>query len=282
MNTLYAAIALLTILVTGVVTVPVSAQQLADAVTVATDQESYDDGDIITITGTVRERLSGYPVSLQIIAANGNVVRVEQLDVSEDQTYVIDVAAGGSLWRSAGTYTVKVLYGTESRTAETTFEFSGSTDGTPSGKSIAVEGTEFSVNYSIRGGKVLSITPSIPDKSLIIQIETTGDCRSIMCELTVTLPRGLIDARLGADGMSGEDDVYFVLVDGAEVFFDETTTSTERTLTIPFEDGSTEIEIIGTFVIPEFGTIAVIILAVAIISIIVVSARSRLSIIPKY
>jgi predicted secreted protein with PEFG-CTERM motif len=140
-----------------------------------------------------------------------------------------------------------------------------------------VEGTDFLVNYSIRGGKVISITPSIPDKSLIIVIETTNDG-----ELTVTLPRALIDARLGPDGMSGEDDSFFVLVDGAEVDFDETTTSEERTLTIPFEDGATEIEIIGTFVIPEFGTMAAIILAVAIVSIIAVSARSRLSILPKY
>ena len=41
------------------------------------------------------------------------------------------------------------------------------------------------------------------------------------------------------------------------------------------------IEIIGTFVIPEFGTIAAIILAVAITSIIVLSTRSKLNIVPK-
>jgi predicted secreted protein with PEFG-CTERM motif len=278
MNTLYAAIALLTILATGIVTVPASAQEFVDAVTVATDQDAYDDGDTILITGTVRERLSGYDVTVRIISANGNLVGTAQLPVSEDKTFETEIAAGGPLWRSAGTYTIKVLYGTETRTAETTFEFSGSTGGpTPAGKSIAVEGTDFLVNYSIKGGKVISITPSIPDKSLVIVIETTSDG-----ELTVTLPRGLIDARLGPDGMSGEDDTFFVLADGAEVDFDETTTSTDRTLTIPFEDGTTEIEIIGTFVIPEFGTMAAIILAVAIVSIIAVSARSRLGILPKY
>jgi predicted secreted protein with PEFG-CTERM motif len=278
MSTLYAAIALFAILATGVSIVPALAQVFEDAITVATDQDTYDDGDIITVTGLVRERLSGYPVTLQVISANGNLVTVEQLDVSDDNTYGIDITAGGALWRSAGTYTIKVLYGTESRTAETTFEFTGSTGGpTPSGKSITVEGTEFLVNYSIRGGKVISIVPSLPDKSLIITIETTNDG-----ELTVTLPRGLIDAKLGPDGMSGEDDVFFVLVDGAEVDFDETTTSEDRTLTIPFEDGTTEIEIIGTFVIPEFGAMAAIILAVAIVSIIAVSAKSRLSILPRY
>ena len=82
--------------------------------------------------------------------------------------------------------------------------------------------------------------------------------------------------------MGDQDDTFFVLVDGEEVDFEETTTSTDRTLTIQFPAGAEEIEIIGTFVVPEFGTIAVMILAVAIISIIAVSAKSRLSIMPRY
>jgi predicted secreted protein with PEFG-CTERM motif len=49
-----------------------------------------------------------------------------------------------------------------------------------------------------------------------------------------------------------------------------------------FPAGAETIEIIGTYVIPEFGTIAAMILAVAIISIIAISAKSRLSIIPRY
>ena len=51
---------------------------------------------------------------------------------------------------------------------------------------------------------------------------------------------------------------------------------------IPFTHGVTQIEIIGTQVIPEFGTIAILVLAVAIISIIAVSTKTRLNIIPKF
>jgi predicted secreted protein with PEFG-CTERM motif len=51
---------------------------------------------------------------------------------------------------------------------------------------------------------------------------------------------------------------------------------------IPVPAGSSTVEIVGTFAVPEFGTMAAIILAVAIVSIIAVSARSRLSILPKY
>jgi len=50
---------------------------------------------------------------------------------------------------------------------------------------------------------------------------------------------------------------------------------------IPFDATTTDIEIVGTHVVPEFGTIAMIVLAVAIVSIIAVSAKSRLSIMPR-
>ena len=45
---------------------------------------------------------------------------------------------------------------------------------------------------------------------------------------------------------------------------------------------SVEVEIVDGVVIPEFGAIAALILAVAIISIIIVSTKSRLSIMPRY
>ena len=61
---------------------------------------------------------------------------------------------------------------------------------------------------------------------------------------------------------------YYVLVDGEESTFGETKTSSDRTLTVEFPAGTEKIEIIGTFAVPEFGTIAAMILSVAIISII--------------
>ena len=78
------------------------------------------------------------------------------------------------------------------------------------------------------------------------------------------------------------DDQFFVLNDGQEAQFTETKTTTDRTLTIPFTDGTGQIEIIGTFIVPEFGPIAALVLAIAIISIIVVSAKTGLRFMPKY
>ncbi len=74
-----------------------------------------------------------------------------------------------------------------------------------------------------------------------------------------------------------------MLVDGQEKdSFTDTPSASTRTLTIPFSAGTGQIEIIGTQVVPEFGPIAALVLAIAIISIIAVSAKTGLRFMPKY
>jgi len=136
---------------------------------------------------------------------------------------------------------------------------------------IKVSNTDITIEYEITSGKVVSIVPDVDANSLIVEISSNN-----AGTITMELPRSLIDAK-----MSQNDDEFFVLVDGEEVDYKESATDTHRKLTIEFSEGTEEIEIIGTFVIPEFGTIAIMILAVAIISIIAVSAKSRLSIMPR-
>jgi len=127
------------------------------------------------------------------------------------------------------------------------------------------------LDHDISGGSVTEMEIEMDSNSLVIEVVATDNG-----SISVTLPRDVIDAT-----NNGDDDDFFVIVDGEEVDFQETKTSTDRTLTVEFPAGAEEIEIIGTFVVPEFGTIAAMILAVAIISIIAVSAKSRLSIMPR-
>jgi predicted secreted protein with PEFG-CTERM motif len=246
--------------------------QIVQPIVVTTDKTSYSEGELIMVTGEISETLFGYAISIEVLAPNGNRVAIEQVMPDSDKSYSAQFTAGGNLMKSSGEYTIQVLYGTDKRTDQTTFTFGGSTGSESDGTRVAVSGTDFMVGYQIIGGKLISITPDVDANSLIIAIDATDDG-----QLTITLPRELIDALIGE-----EDDEYFVLVDGEEVDFDETKTSTDRTLVISFPAGAEEIEIIGTFVIPEFGAIAALILAIAIISIIAVSARSRLSIMPRY
>jgi predicted secreted protein with PEFG-CTERM motif len=85
------------------------------------------------------------------------------------------------------------------------------------------------------------------------------------------MPRSLIDAKVGTG-----DDQFFVLVDGADTDFTESKTNTDRTVTVSFPQDTQQIEIIGTQVVPEFGGLAFVVLVVAIISIVVISAKTRL------
>jgi len=250
--------------------------QIQSSVVVTTDKTSYSEGETIVITGEVRELYSGTPVSVIVTAPNGNIVTIAQVTIGADKKFSTEVTAGGVLMKAEGSYTVAVQYGTPNRSAETSFEFGGSTaTTTPSSvtdTTVSVQGSSDLIVYEITGGKLLSIITEQPG-SLIIMIEATEDGT-----LTLTIPRSVFDSK----SSNGEDEDIFVLIDGEEVDYDEITTSIDRKLTIEFPVGSEEIEIIGTYVVPEFGTIAAMILAVAIISIIAISAKSRLSIIPRY
>ncbi len=119
---------------------------------------------------------------------------------------------------------------------------------TASSKAILVDGTEFSVNYKMTGGQLLGAFPDTDAMSLILSVQMTSPG-----ELEIILPRNLIDSKIGE-----EDDIYFVLIDADEVDFTEIKTQDSRTLTISIPEGSDEIEIIGTKVVPEFPFVALI------------------------
>jgi predicted secreted protein with PEFG-CTERM motif len=117
---------------------------------------------------------------------------------------------------------------------------------------------------STSGAPVTSITANADDDSVIIAIDAEDDG-----ELSVTLHSKVITAF--------DDGTYFVLVDNEEVEFEQSGNS----LTIPYGAGNEKVEIVGSHAVPEFGTIAMIILAVAIVSIIVITAKTRTTLIPK-
>jgi predicted secreted protein with PEFG-CTERM motif len=248
------------------------------SVVISTDKPSYSEGETILVTGEVAQLLGGYGLTITV-KSDLAIVYIGQLTVGADKKFSTTIAAGGSLMKNDGTYTITVQYGdNKNNAASTTFEFGGSTVTPPTDVSkvtettVSVSGSNDLIGYEITGGKLVNIMPDVDANSLIVSIDATNDG-----SLTLTIPRSVLDATI-----NGGDDDFFVLIDGEEVDFDETVSSTDRTLTIAFPAGAEEIEIIGTFVVPEFGTIAAMILAVAIISIIAISAKSRLSIIPRY
>jgi predicted secreted protein with PEFG-CTERM motif len=251
------------------------AQVAEPLIITSTDKSSYKTGDSVVISGAVKAVVEGTPLTIQILDPNQNIVRIDQINVAEDGKYTTTAMASGPLWKKDGTYTVKVQYGPPNVVAETNFEFTSSTS-TPTWEIFEVDaGNEgsFDVEYNIRGGTVKNMVIDFEGLALIISIDSSSDGT-----ITLNIPRELMDAKT----TSGEDDSFIILIDGSEVQASQIATTSSRTLTINFLEGDSEIEIIGTQIVPEFGAIAALVLAVAIISIIAVSAKTRLRLMPKY
>jgi len=98
-------------------------------------------------------------------------------------------------------------------------------------------------NYKIRGGEVLGFEIDPDTTSLIISLDQRA-----RGELTITLPRNLIDAKIGS-----EDTDFIILVDGISRSgsIDEIITFSDRTVTIPLRGYNSTITIIGTQVFSQ-------------------------------
>ena len=306
MKTQLLIFALFGILITSVGVSPVFSEN--GIIDVSIDKSNYSDGDMMTIFGEIKNMVPGDQLSIIIQSPNGNLVALDQLTVDSDNQFSTEIKLGGKLMKTEGTYTIKVQYREQSAT--TSFNFGG-VENSPSNEldkvivednvvednvvkdvvieesliedivvvdsvvtatTVTVQDSTDLISYEITNAKLLNVVPDLDAISLMIYIETTDEG-----SITLTIPRSVLDASI-----NGGDDEFFVLVDGEEVDFEEITTSVDRTLTIDFLAGTEQIEIIGTFVIPEFGTIAAMILAVAIISIVAISAKSRLNMLSSY
>jgi predicted secreted protein with PEFG-CTERM motif len=233
-------------------------------ISVQTNDNNYDESDTIVISGRVTTIIGETPVTLQLFS-EGSLVDIAQIIVAQDGDYSHTIIAEGPLWQKVGTYTVRASYG-ERNIAETEFSY------TPKSKLIetttnfevdAGSSGTFDVKYTIKGGTVKKMVVNSEIFGIIVQIESIDKGR-----ITLDLPREFISA----EKQNGKDDIFIILIDGVEVAYQESIVhSDSRIITIDFEKGDSNIEIIGTYVIPEFGAIVMAIMIIGIMTVIFVS-----------
>tara|TARA_B100000029_G_scaffold169547_1_gene165806 strand:- start:168 stop:974 length:807 start_codon:yes stop_codon:yes gene_type:complete len=251
----------------------------AQKITISSDNTAYQEGEVITITGTVEKVIPGMPISLQVFFEK-NLIQVSQVNVSQDGKFTDTFTAAGPQWKNEGQVTIKANYGSDTST-EMIIDFFKSTPGKFVSNfevNIPDAGT-FDVEYTMKGGIISDMKLNQKNLSLVINISTNSDGN-----LNIKLPRNNIDS-ITNDGLDLDFIVLMYEGNTAEpVQTDYKKISSDndfRLIEIPIKNGDTKIEVIGTYVVPEFGTIAAFILVVAISSIIVLSAKSRLSIMPR-
>jgi len=98
-----------------------------DIVTVVTDTSTYEEGNMINISGSISDYdksdpFKNFDVTLRLIAPNNNIINISQISLDSDGSYSTFIPAQGPLWKSGGDYTISVSHGSD-RNASTTFTF---------------------------------------------------------------------------------------------------------------------------------------------------------------
>jgi len=253
-----------------------NAAEAVEQISLSTSSDIYYSGDYVVIFGSVGTIFENMPITIQIYHES-NLVDVAQVPVAQDGTFVKSFKAVGQQWTSEGTYTVRVQY-TPTQIGETTFEFFSQMIEKSSAEfpvQIPNSGT-FDVGYTIRGGEVFSIWMDQSRYSIGVTLQDVNSNGNLILKL----PTESFDAKT-----DGENIDFIVLIskeddstEQVQIEYEEIATGDNyRTIRIPLEEGDAHVEVIGTYVIPEFGSIVIIILVVAVSSAIIIS-KSRFSV----
>ena len=248
-----------------------------DPISVSTSRDIYYENDIIIVFGKVTSILNELPVTIQLYHED-NLIAVDQVEIALDGTFATDFRAKGNFWKEDGTYIVRAFY-TPEKIAEKTFQFFKKlSGGTSSLFPVDIPNSgSFDLGYSIIGGEVRDIILNQDNYSILTEINADSNGN-----LVLKLPRENIESKTN-DGM---DEIFIILIsktgldseDFVEVQFEEIETGPDfRTVRIQFEEDDRWIKIVGTYVIPEFGTIVTMILLIAVTTTIVMY-KSKFSI----
>ena len=279
-HVLFVAVTILILAGTGIV----SQAYAAFTITIETDKDVYDHSSVITVTGQV-EPIDKQGSEVAIIVKSTNppgVVQIDQIAVNSDGSFSTTIDTANVIMKKDGTYLIYAQYvGAETtvsveltnaiETSEigtavvTGTAITGTTVTGPSGESFYKLGAG-QIEYDVTCNATPGFFANADDDSIVIYLEPTDDGI-----ITVTLHEEIIKPF--------EDGAFVVIVDNQEM---QDFTQVGNTLTIPCVAGTEKIEIHGSWAIPEFGVIAAMILAVAIVSIIVITAKTRLSLVPRY
>ena len=258
-------------------------QDFAYAETGMSVSVNADEGST-TISVSGHTSVKNNSVQILVTSPNGNRVDLAQVmpDANGDFAKEIQV---GALWKEDGMYTIVIQQGQSSQYSfKLQAEVNGGITAATSVSDSTLKSGIGEVSPIIGGTKDISgltITDNSVLGSTTISISGHTD-RSGAITIQVISPNG---NRVDLAQVMPDADGDFT----AEFRTDSPLWNQDGDYTINVQQGSgsayqdsVAVEVVDGAVIPEFGTIAALILAVAIISIITVSAKTRLSIMPRY
>ena len=239
---------------------------------------TFDHSSKITINGHSKLNNPDFPIVFTVTNPIGNLVTIDQIMVKPNSDFKVEFTPSGPLWKANGMYIIKAQAGPQS----TIFKTNVNLISMDSQSSLECNSNDITV-LGDNGGQycipfessfaLSQITSSLNTETKTLTLNINGNNAQT---LSLDIDRNLLNAK-SSDGGDAE---FIVLVNGEPADFEENVSelADHRTLTLSFGAGGTTIEIIGTSVIPEFGSIAVLILVSSIIAgIVLTSGRIKLS-----
>ena len=256
------------------------AQSQGMAITATSDKGS----DTITVTGMTVSDVTD--ITFRITSPSGNnVVAVDQISPDENGEFALEFKVG-SLWTENGFYTIEAmqsvvpgsLYNLEVLVEVT----NGMTEKNSATLSNLETGIWTDIEPNVAKDAGIEFNAEAEMGSDTIVITGTTDRISTDVALTIIAPNGnVVSIDQVSPSLNGE--FTSVITTGGPLWTqDGIYTVTAQQFDSSAYKASSEVDIKDGVVVPEFGTIAAMILAVAIVSIIAISAKSRLSIMPRY
>jgi len=250
------------------------------SITATADQGS----DTITVTGMTASDITD--VTFRVTSPSGNnVVDIGQVTPDDNGEFMIKIKIG-QLWKENGLYEIEVMQAVVTNALYSLDVLVEVTDGMTEETSVTQSTLETgllgSTEPNVARDAGLEIFANAVIGSTTIEITGTTDRASEGVTLTITAPNGNI-VSIDQVAPTRDGDFTATFTTGGPLWTqDGFYTVKAHQNDNPLYNDSTEVDIQDGVVVPEFGTIAAMILAVAIISIIAISAKSRLSIIPRY
>jgi predicted secreted protein with PEFG-CTERM motif len=271
---------LLIAILAGIATLTISpsfAQQYQSGMEVSLSAEQGSTS--VTVSGFTS--ILSEAVAITVTSPNGNIVTIEQVNPDRNGNFMKVLKTNSLLWKQDGMYLVTTQQGERNL-----YKFrlpvqviGGITQYTSVSDSSL--DTRVTSGVTLPKTRFLTLDVIAPLGATTIDVRGQTD-RTADVTIKVTAPNGNI---VSIDQITPNLDGSFMTV----LHTDSNLWRQDGFYTISAQQGTgsgytdtAKVEIVDGAVIPEFGAIAALVLAIAIVSIIAISAKTRLNVIPKY
>ena len=253
--------------------IPISTAFAEGTIQLNSDQNEIKASDSVLVYGTIKGVTKFIPLQLDVIAPDGEVIRSPKIQFDDDGTFKRLIHAPLPSFK-VGTYTVVASHEDVAKSPRIQFTVTGDS---LVKETVAAPGTGDRIIFP-----GLEITAEALEGSDTITITGTAISSDTDITFTINSPNGnLVSVEQISPDANGE--FIIEIKTGGPLWIEDGiyTVTANQGIASEFQD-SVDVEIVEGRVIPEFGTVAAMILVIAIVSIIAITSKSKLSVMPRF